>query len=54
MMMVANDMTGDEEDSHKTILTNEGFKVTANLRGLGENNSVRTTRQRSLGRSAGQ
>jgi len=46
MMMVAgdhanNDMAGDEEDSHKTILTKDGFKVSADLRGLGENKSVR-------------
>ena len=47
IMMVAgdhatNDMAGDEEDSHKTILTNEGFKVSADLRGLGENSAIRT------------
>ena len=46
IMMVAgdhanNDMAGDEEDSHKTILTKAGFKVTADLRGLGENKSIR-------------
>lgn len=46
IMMVAgdhanNDMAGDEEDSHKTILTNEGFNVTADLRGLGENSAIR-------------
>ena len=46
MMMVAgdhanNDMAGDEEDSHKTILTNAGFKVSADLRGLGENRAIR-------------
>lgn len=46
MMMVAgdhanNDMAGDEEDSHKTILTKEGFKVSAELRGLGENKKIR-------------
>ena len=46
MMMVAgdhanNDMAGDEEDSHKTILTNAGFNVKADLRGLGENPAVR-------------
>ena len=46
MMMVAgdhanNDMAGDEEDSHKTILQNEGFKVSAELRGLGENKAIR-------------
>ena len=47
MMMVAgdhanNDMAGDEEDSHKTILTKEGFNVTADLRGLGENKAIRS------------
>ena len=31
-----NDMAGDEEDSWKTILTNEGFEVVPVLRGLGE------------------
>ncbi len=46
IMMVAgdhanNDMAGDEDDSHKTILTNEGFKVSANVRGLGENKAIR-------------
>ena len=46
IMMVAgdhanNDMAGDEDDSHKTILTNEGFKVDAYLHGLGENKSIR-------------
>lgn len=46
MMMVAgdhatNDMAGDEEDSHKTILTNEGFNVSAYLHGLGENKAIR-------------
>lgn len=46
VMMVAgdhanNDMAGDEEDSHKTILTKEGFKVSAYLHGLGENKAIR-------------
>ncbi len=46
MMMVAgdhanNDMAGDEPDSHKTILTKEGFTVKADLRGLGENKAIR-------------
>ena len=46
IMMVAgdhanNDMAGDEEDSHKTILTKEGFKVDAYLHGLGENKAIR-------------
>ena len=46
MMMVAgdhanNDMAGDEDDSHKSILTKEGFNVTADLRGLGENEAIR-------------
>ncbi len=46
IMMVAgdhanNDMAGDEDDSHKTILTNEGFKVSAYLHGLGENKAIR-------------
>ena len=46
MMMVAgdhanNDMAGDEEDSHKTILMKEGFTVKADLRGLGENKAIR-------------
>ena len=45
MMMVAgdhanNDMAGDEEDSHKTILTKEGFKVNTYIHGLGENKAV--------------
>ena len=46
MMMVAgdhanNDMAGDEDDSHKSILEKEGFKVSANLHGLGENEAIR-------------
>ena len=46
MMMVAgdhanNDMAGDEEDSHKVILQGEGFKVTPDIRGLGENEAIR-------------
>jgi len=36
-----NDMAGDEEDSWKTILTNEGFEVVTVLRGLGEIAAVR-------------
>ena len=45
MMMVAgdhanNDMAGDEDDSHKSILTKEGFKVTPYIHGLGENAAV--------------
>ncbi len=36
-----NDMAGDEEDSWKTILTNEGFEVVTLLRGLGEIAAVR-------------
>ena len=47
IMMVAgdhanNDMAGDEEDSHKTILEKEGFKVSAYLHGLGENKAIRS------------
>ncbi|NLX91097.1 MAG: sirohydrochlorin cobaltochelatase [Firmicutes bacterium] len=34
-----NDMAGDEEDSWKSILEREGFKVNIYLHGLGENNS---------------
>ena len=46
MMMVAgdhanNDMAGDEEDSHKSILTAAGFKVNTYIHGLGENEAVR-------------
>ena len=46
MMMVAgdhanNDMAGAEEDSHKSILEKEGFKVTPYIHGLGENAAVR-------------
>ena len=45
MMMVAgdhanNDMAGDEDDSHKSILEKEGFKVTPYIHGLGENPAV--------------
>lgn len=45
LMMVSgdhanNDMAGAEEDSHKTILEKEGFKVNTYLHGLGENKDV--------------
>lgn len=45
MMMVAgdhanNDMAGDEDDSFKSILQKEGFKVDAYVHGLGENAAV--------------
>ena len=36
-----NDMAGDEEDSWKTILQNEGFEVVTLIRGLGEIEAVR-------------
>lgn len=46
MMMVAgdhanNDMAGAEEDSHKSILEQEGISVTPYIHGLGENAAVR-------------
>ncbi|MCI7217478.1 MAG: sirohydrochlorin cobaltochelatase, partial [Megasphaera elsdenii] len=46
MMMVAgdhanNDMAGADDDSHKSILEKEGFKVTTYIHGLGENEAVR-------------
>ena len=37
-----NDMAGDEDDSWKTILTNEGFEVVPLLRGLGQLDAVRS------------
>ncbi len=45
LMMVAgdhanNDMAGDEPDSFKSILEQEGFKVDAYIHGLGENAAV--------------
>lgn len=45
-MMVAgdhanNDMAGDEEDSHKSILAKEGIQVEAYIHGIGENPAVR-------------
>ena len=47
LMMVAgdhanNDMAGDEEDSHKSILEAKGFKVNAYVHGLGENKNIRS------------
>jgi len=36
-----NDMAGDEEDSWKTVLQNEGFEVVPVLRGLGQIEGVR-------------
>ena len=46
MMMVAgdhanNDMAGDDEDSHKSVLEKEGFTVTPYIHGMGENAAVR-------------
>ena len=46
MMMVAgdhanNDMAGDDDDSHKSILEKEGFSVTPYIHGMGENAAVR-------------
>ncbi len=46
MMMVAgdhanNDMAGSEPDSHKSVLEKEGFRVSAYIHGLGENDAVR-------------
>ncbi|MBR1397970.1 MAG: sirohydrochlorin cobaltochelatase [Selenomonadaceae bacterium] len=45
LMMVAgdhatNDMAGNEEDSHKSILEKEGFTVRTYLHGVGENKNV--------------
>lgn len=46
LMMVAgdhanNDMAGAEEDSHKSILEAEGYKVDAYIHGIGENKAIR-------------
>lgn len=46
MMMVAgdhanNDMAGDEEDSHKSILMSEGIQVDTYIHGIGENQAIR-------------
>ncbi len=46
MMMVAgdhanNDMAGEEDDSHKSILEKEGIEVTAYIHGIGENEAIR-------------
>lgn len=46
LMMVAgdhanNDMAGDEEDSHKSILVKEGFNVKTYIHGIGENKNIR-------------
>lgn len=35
-----NDMAGDEEDSWKSILEKEGYKVNIYLRGIGENKGI--------------
>ena len=37
-----NDMASDEEDSWKTILTNEGFTVRSYLHGMGENAAIQS------------
>lgn len=36
-----NDMAGDEDDSWKTVITNEGFEVECLLRGMGEIEAIR-------------
>lgn len=36
-----NDMAGEEDDSHKSILEKEGFTVSVYLKGMGENEYVR-------------
>lgn len=36
-----NDMAGDEDDSWKSAFEKEGFEVTCQLRGLGENEAIR-------------
>ena len=36
-----NDMAGDDDDSHKSILQKEGFTVTPYIHGMGENAAVR-------------
>lgn len=46
LMLVAgdhanNDMAGDEDDSHKVILQNEGFNVSVRMKPLGENKKIR-------------
>lgn len=46
LMMVAgdhanNDMAGEEEDSHKSILVKEGFNVQTYIHGIGENENIR-------------
>ncbi len=37
-----NDMAGDDEDSWKTVFANEGYEVECVLRGLGENEAIRS------------
>lgn len=37
-----NDMAGDEEDSWKTVINGEGFKVQCLLRGMGEIEAIRS------------
>ena len=37
----SNDMASDEEDSWKSILEKEGFKVQCSLKGLGEYKDIR-------------
>ena len=34
-------MAGDEEDSHKSMLVKEGFKVDTYIHGIGENKNIR-------------
>ena len=45
LMLVAgdhaiNDMAGDEEDSWKSMLEEEGFEIKVYLKGLGENSKI--------------
>ena len=35
-----NDLTGNESESWKSMLENEGFEIDYNLKGMGENDGI--------------
>lgn len=45
----SNDMAGDEEDSWKTILTQDGYEVECVLKGMGQNADIRALYVKHVG-----
>ena len=58
LMLVAgdhanNDMAGDEDDSWKSQFEKAGFKVTTNIKGLGEYPAIRRLYVQHVGKALG-